>query len=212
MPGFKIATISSMFPRVAYRQFHDQTNIAAATTVLLAEFGLAELDTSRPRQELTLNGLLQRGVFEEDRGLLLRNALKHLAVAGLHWTLLHDAVRTSLIEARVRSYVPDFRLRFVSDLNSPADAGLHLESALAGGARLLLVEARHSLRGLPMHVLLIRREGDLYYAMNSHTGQDYAYELQQLSAHIATPVSAGAVSFSGSQYLYTGIAVRIWRQ
>jgi hypothetical protein len=197
---------------MAYRQFHDQTNIAATTTVLLAEFGIAGLDMAKPRQELTLNGLLQRGTYAEDRGLLLRNALRHVAAAGLHWSLLHDAARTSSIEARVRTYLPDFRLRFVADLNSPADAGLHLESALAGDARLLLVEARHSLRGLPMHVLLMRRDGDRYYVMNSQTGEDYPYELTQVAAHMAAPVAAGAMSFGGMQYMYTGIAVRIWRQ
>ena len=59
-----------MLPRFAYRQFHDQTNIAATISVLLAEFGLLPLDITKPRQELTLHGLLQRGIYREDRGLL----------------------------------------------------------------------------------------------------------------------------------------------
>jgi hypothetical protein len=200
-----------MLPRVAYRQFHDQTNVAVATSVLLAEFGLMELDIARPRQELTLNGLLQRGLYAEDRGTLLRNALRHLSVAGLNWIVMHDALRTAAIETRVRCHAPDFEFRYFQDLQSPANAGLHLESALSGDARLLLVEARPSLRGLPVHVLLVRREGELCYVMNSHTGQDHGYEIGHVAAHLASPVAAGPVSFGGLQYLYTGIAVRIWR-
>ena len=79
-----------MAPRIAYRQFHDQTNVAVTTAVLLAEFGLADLDITRPRQELTLHGLIQRGLYEEDRGMLLRNALRYLSTAGLKWTVLPE--------------------------------------------------------------------------------------------------------------------------
>ena len=200
-----------MAPRIAYRQFHDQTNIAVATAVLLAEFGLADFDISRPQQELTLHGLIQRGLYEEGRGMLLRNALRYLAVAGLKWTLIHDAARTAAIQSRVRTAMPDFEFRFVSDLKSPAEAGLHLDTALSGSGRLLLVEARHSMRDVPVHVLLVRREGDVCYVMNSHTGQDYAYELGHVAAHVTAPVSMGPVSFAGLQYLYTGVAVRIWQ-
>src|SRR6185369_2736451 len=105
-----------MAPRIAYRQFHDQTNTAVATAVLLAEFGLADFDISRPQQELTLHGLIQRGLYEEGRGMLLRNALRHLSVAGLKWTLIHDAARTAAIQSRVRTVLPDFEFRFVNDL------------------------------------------------------------------------------------------------
>jgi hypothetical protein len=201
-----------MTPRFAYRQFHDQTNVAVATAVLLAEFGLADFDVSRPRQELTLHGLIQRGLYEEDRGMLLRNALRYLSAAGLKWTVLHDAARSAAVENRVRSTAPDFRFQFVSDLKSPAESGLHLDSMLSGDARLLLVEARPSIRGIPVHVLLVRREDDTCYVMNSHTGLDHMYELGHVAAHLATPVSMGPVSFAGLQYMYTGIAVRIWRQ
>jgi hypothetical protein len=201
-----------MLPRFAYRQFHDQTNIAVTTAVLLAEFGLLQLDTTKARQELTLHGLLQRGLYREDRGLLLRNALRHLSVAGLKWTVLHDALRTAAIENRVKREVPDFEFQFFRDLATQADTGLHLESVFSDDARLLLVDARHSSRGVPVHVLLARREGATCYVMNSQTGEDHACEPVRLAAHMSSPVGAGAVSFAGRQYLYTGIAVRIWQQ
>jgi len=201
-----------MLPRLAYRQFHDQTNVAAAVSVVMAEFGVFPLDTSKPRQELTLHGLFQRGLYAEDRGLLLRNALRHLAVAGLHWTLVHDAPRTAALENRVKSVRPDFRFQLFQDLKSPAESGLHLESALSDDARLLLVEARPSLRGLPLHVLVVRRDAGLCYVMNSQTGDDHACELGNVAAHLASPVSMGPVSFAGLQYLYTGIAVRVRRE
>lgn len=201
-----------MLPRVSYRQFHDQTNVAVATAVVLAEFGLIGLDPSRPRQELTLHGIIQRGLYAEDRGMLLRNALRQLSVAGLNWILMHDTARTAAIQNRVRGAYPDYDFRFFVDLKSPAEAGFHLESVFSDDARLLLVEARPSIRGVPVHVLLVRREGELCYVMNSHTGQDHAYEIGHLAAHLASPVSMGPVSFAGLQYLYTGIAVRIWRQ
>src|SRR5579872_6436403 len=109
-----------MLPRMSYRQFHDQTNIAVATAVVLAEFGLFGLDASRPRQELTLHGIIQRGLYAEDRGMLLRNALRQLSVAGLNWILMHDAARTAAIQNRVRGASPDYAFQFFRDLKSPA--------------------------------------------------------------------------------------------
>jgi len=201
-----------MLSRLAYRQFHDQTNVAVATSVVLAEFGLTTLDSSRPRQELTLHGLIQRGNYAEDRGMLLRNALRYLATAGLNYAILHDAGRTAALQHRVRSVSPDYAFQFFGDLKSPAEPGFILEHVFSDDARLLLVEARPSVRGLPMHVLLVRREGGLYYVMNSQSGEDHAYEPGHVAMHLASPVRMGPVSFAGQQYLYTGIAVRIWRE
>jgi hypothetical protein len=197
---------------MSYRQFHDQTNVAVAAWVVMAEFGMATLDTSKPRQELTLHGLIQRGIYAEDRGMVLHNALRHLGAAGLNWTLMHDAARTAALQERVRSATPDYTFQFFGDLKSPAEGGLHLESVLSDDARVLLVESRPSVRGVPVHVLVARREGDLCYVMNSHTGQDHAYEIGHVASHLAAPISMGPMSFAGLQYIYTGIAVRIWRQ
>jgi hypothetical protein len=201
-----------MLPRFTYRHVHDQTNVAVTTTVLLAEFGLVQLDTSKPRQELTLHGLLQRGLYREERGLLLRNALRHLSVAGLKYSVLHDAARTAAIENRIRRETPEFEFQFFRDLATQGETGLHLDSVFSDDARLLIVDVRHSTRGMPIHVLLARREGPTCYVMNSHTGQDHAYQPVHLAAHLASPVGAGAVSFAGLQYLYTGIAVRVWQR
>jgi hypothetical protein len=201
-----------MLSRFAYRQFHDQTNVAATMSVLLAEFGVMPLDASKPRQELTLHGLLQRGVYSEDRGLVLRNALRHVSAAGLKWLVLHDPARTAAVANRVRREVPDFEFQFFRDLGAQAEAAFHLDSVFSDDARLLLVDARHSRHGVPVHVLLVRREGATCYVMNSQSGEDHLCEPAQLAAHLASPVSAGAVSFAGRQYLYTGIAVRIWNK
>lgn len=57
-----------MKPRIAYRQFHDQTNTATVAMVMMAEFGLAEVAVEERRQELTLHGVIQQGVYAEDRG------------------------------------------------------------------------------------------------------------------------------------------------
>jgi hypothetical protein len=198
--------------RIAYRQFHDQTNVAVATLVVLAEFGLIEFDTSRPRQELTLHGLLQRGLYEEDRGKVLRNALRYLSVAGLNCNVLHDVARTGAVETRIKRAAPDFSFRFFRDLKAPGEAAPHLDAAFSGDARLLLVESRPALHTVPVHVLLARRDGDLCYVMNSHTGRDHVYGLGQVATHLTSPVAMGAVSFAGLLYLYTGIAVRIVRQ
>ena len=181
-------------------------------SVLLAEFGLMQLDAAKPRQELTLHGLLQRGVYSEDRGLVMRNALRHLSTAGLKWVVVHDAARTAAIANRVRRAVPDFDFQFFRDLGAPAEAGFHLDTVFSDDARLLLVDARHSTHGVPVHVLLARRDGANCYVMNSQTGEDHTYEPIQLATHLASPVGAGAVSFAGRQYLYTGIAVRIWNK
>jgi len=201
-----------MAQRFAYRQFHDHTNVAVNTAVLLAEFGLASLDIAQPRQELTLHGLLQRGLYREDRGMLLKNALRHLSVAGLKWAVFHDVPRAREVENRVKQIDPEYEFQFFRDLATQGEQGLHLDTVLSSDARLLLVDVRHSTRGLPVHVLLARREGEMCYVMNSQTGEDYASGLGHLAAHMTSPVGFGAVSFAGQQYLYTGIAVRIWRQ
>ena len=196
-------------PRVAYRQFHDQSNTAAVASVVLAEFGLAHLDISKRGQELQLHGLLQRGAYEEGRGWLLRNALRHVFDAGLPATLLHDTARTAAVQGRLTAADSEFMLRFLEDLGMQGGRTLSIEKDFTNGARVLLVDAQHATRGLPIHILLVRREGESFYVMNTATGQDHKYDVAQLAAHLASPVGAGAIGFAGRQYLYTGIAVRM---
>ena len=200
-----------MLPRLAYRQFHDQTNTAAVAMVLLAEFGLAEIDLAQRRQELTLHGMIQSGVYQEDRGLLLRNALRRLSDAGLKWTPFEDSARTGEVQSHLRRWVPDFEFRFAGDLGTPCAPWPHMDIVFGGGARLLLVDARHSVRGLPVHLLLVRREGGRCFVMNSQMGRNHECTTEALNAHLGSPVRAGAVGFAGLQYLFTGVGIRIWR-
>ena len=198
-------------PRFAYRQFHDQSNTAAAALAILAEFGLVPLNSDKRGQELQLHGLLQRGPYEESRGWLLLNALRHLGDAGLSSTILHDPKRTAALQVRLTSADPEFKFQFDEDLGVHGQRALALEKDAANDARVLLVEARHATRTLPIHILLTRREGESYYVMNTATGQDHNYSPAQIAAHLASPVQAGAIGFAGRQYLYTGIAIRITR-
>jgi hypothetical protein len=198
-----------MLPRLAYREFHEQTNTAATVLVLMAEFGLEQPNLDQPRQELLLHGLIQRGAYQEGRGLLLGNALGRLSDAGLLWTVLHDPARTAALENRVRSWVPDYHFELLQDLGAAAQPWGTLDSVFRDNARVLLIESRHSIRGLRAHLLLARRARRLH-VMNSFTGRNHAYDAGAFAAHLASPVSAGAVAFAGSQYLYTGLAVRVW--
>src|SRR5579862_5134470 len=100
-----------MLPCLAYRQMHEQTNVAAAAMVVLAEFGLGQLDVEKRGQELTLNGLIQRGRFDESRGQVLGEALRLLSNRGLRWSVLHDAARTAAVAGMMRQWVPDFEMR-----------------------------------------------------------------------------------------------------
>lgn len=200
-----------MIRRLAYRQFHDQTSVATAVTVILAEFGLRSLDTTIRGQELVLHGLVQRGKYEADSGLGLRNALKHIVDAGLRVELRHDTSRTAALERMLAIANPGFRLRLPSDLGSrvhrPLDPGADFED----DARVLLVEARSVTRTLALHVLLARREAGYCYVMNPENGADRRYERRPFTDHLVSPVTSGMQSMAGGQYLYVGVAVRIWK-
>ena len=200
-----------MIPCLAYRQFHEQTNTAAAAVVLLAEFGLIAPPEAKSGQELTLHGLVQRGVYDGGRGLVLHHMLGYFSDFGLQYTVLHDAARTAALQNHVRRWLPDFEFRVFQDLREQGATWESLDAVFADEARLLLVEARHSIRDFRTHVLLARRAGHLH-VMNPETGRDHICNRRAFASHLASPVSAGAVSFAGSQYLYTGVAIRVWKQ
>ena len=200
-----------MIRRLAYRQFHDQTSVATAVTVVLAEFGLRSFDAAVRGQELVLHGLVQRGKYEADSGVSLRYALKHLVDAGLRVELRHDTSRTGALERMLAAMDPGFRLRLPSDLDSrlhrPLDPGADFEDE----ARILMVEARSVTRTLTLHVLLARCEAGYWYVMNPENGADHRYERRQFTDHLVSPVTSGMQSMAGGQYLYTGVAARIWK-
>jgi len=198
-----------MLPRIAYRQFHDQSNTAVVAMAVMHEFSLASLAAEERGSELTFHGVIQRGPYQEGRGMLLRNALKHLSDGGLKWTMLYNPSRGLALQEYLRRWVPDFTFRFVEDLGGKSEAWPDWDSVFADNARVILVEAKHSIRELPLHLLLARREGGTFYVMNSATGRDHEYEAAYFVSHLASPVNAGTVSFAGMQYVYTGVGIRI---
>ena len=199
--------------RTAYRQFHDESNTATVAVVLMAEFGLAPLDVEERCQELPLHSTIRGGArYQEDRGFFLRKVLRQLAEGGLHSQVFEDPARTLSVQNHIRRWVPGFEFQFARDLGATGEGWPDWNTVFRDDARLLLVEARHSIHGLPVHLLLVRREGNVCYVMNSATGQDHEYPMSLFYSHLASPVTAGASSFAGRQYLFTGIGVRITRE
>ena len=195
----------------SYRQFHDETNIATVVMVTLAELGVQTFDPSLRGQELVIHGLLQHGRFLEGRGTTLARAVKFLFDRNIQSQILLDAGRTAALKQRLLTADPNFDFALVSDLGSPTSRGLSIESDVRTGNCVMLVESRHAVARLPLHVLLLRSDGDRYVVMNSATGENHMYSHELLSVHLGTPVSFGAQSFAGLQYLYTGIAIRLNR-
>ena len=194
---------------LAYRHCHEETNTAAVVTVALAELGLIEFDPELRRQELTLHGLLQRGHFQQGRGLLIANALQHLRDHGMRPQILHEAPRTAALRGRLISEEPGFDFQLLTDLGSPPPQPLLIERDFREGVSTVLLESRAARARLPLHLLLVRRDRDRLLIMNSETGENHVCSDAQLAGHLSTPVSFGAVAFAGSLYLYTGIAIRL---
>jgi hypothetical protein len=174
---------------------------------VLAEFGLFEAPSAARGEELELHAVLQRGRFEEGRGILLAAALKHLRQQGLRCEVLHDGARAQTLAAKVTSENSAFRFGLLSDLGSPPPRPLILARDLGSGDALLLVEACHGYGRLPLHVLLVRRAGDDVAVMNSDTGANHRYTSGELQRHLTCPVTFGATAFASRLYLFTGIAV-----
>ena len=200
-----------MGPVFACRHFHEESNTAAVVTVALAELGLTEFDPDFRGQELVLHGLLQRGRFLEGRGLLLANALRYLSDCGVACQILHDASRTAALRDHLTTGHPGFDFRLLTDLGSPPSRPLLIEQDLVGGVPVILVESRHARGALPLHLLLVRGEGEQFHIMNSDTGENHICSSGQLARHLNSPVSFGAGAFAGRLYLFTGIAIRLVR-
>lgn len=175
----------------------------------MAELGATPLDCAVRGAELKLHGTMQLGPYQESRGFVLRNAMRHLSDAGLGWTVLHDRDRTAQLQTRVAEYDPESTFRFYSDLGIEAARSLSIQGDFDDDARVLLVEAQHAARSLPIHILVARREAGKFYVMNTATGGDHEYEPAHIAMHVASPVRAGAIAFAGRQYLYTGVAIRV---
>jgi hypothetical protein len=159
--------MSSARTLVAYRHTHDQTNTAVVLMAALAEFGVTTFDQDKPRQELVLHGLIQRGPYQEDRGQTLANGLRYLFDRGVHRQVLCDPKRAAALQERVQRGNPEFVLRCLDDLGPAASRPLSIEADFTQESRVLLVESRPSLAGLPVHILLARRDAGEIVVMNS---------------------------------------------
>jgi hypothetical protein len=196
---------------LAYRHFHEQSNLATVFTVLLAEAGCKEFDPEVRGQELALHGLLQQGPFIEGRGVTLANGLRYLRNADFRGEILHDPQRTGALGERLRGERPGFELELLKDLDSPPPQPLLVERDFAAHQSLILVEARAGLGRLPLHLLLVRPWEDRWQIMNSDTGRNHDCSLEQLTRHLSCPVKFGATAFAGGLYVYTGLAIKVGR-
>lgn len=192
---------------LAYRQFHQQTNIAATLLTAIAELSDAKIDTSIPRQELTFHGLIQIGPWREASGKPLKKGLRYASDAGIRFAARRDPKRSEDLRNVLRAESPNFEFRLPEELDALTAEQLDIDRDLTGENRVLLVEASR-LRSEPsLHLLLARRiEGRHFSVMNSATGRNYDFGLRELRMHLITRVAHGPVAFAGGLYAFTGIA------
>jgi hypothetical protein len=195
--------------RLAYRQFHDQSAMAVVTLVTMAEFGLIEFDSAKRGQELVIHGLIQQGVYRADRGTCMSRAWAHMARSGLSVAARQDSKRSVAIQQRLRVFEPQAEYHLARDLGAEASPRLNLPEDLAGGARVILLQAQMWNARLAVHPLLVRADEGRLFVMNPFTGRDEEVTHQHLSVHIASPVHAGPRQFAGGIYLDTGLALRL---
>jgi hypothetical protein len=192
---------------LAYRQFHQQTNIAATLLTAIAELNDANIDPAIPRQELTFHGLIQVGPWREACGTPLKKALRFASDAGIRFAPRRDPKRSEDLREVLRVESPNFIFRLPEEMGAVTAEQLDIDRDIASGNRVLLVEASR-LRSEPsLHLLLARRiEGRHFSVMNSATGRNYDFGLRELRMHLITRVSHGPVAFAGGLYAFTGIA------
>lgn len=194
--------------RLAYRQFHHQSNLASTVTVALAEFGVGRLDVDRRGEELVLHGFLQWGSYRQESGSPLRAALPHITRNGIAVSVRADAKRTAEFRRLVDTAKPDRPYCLPEEIGYPAGA-FDPVADFEEDARLLLIESKCRVPDLALHYLLARREGDEFYVMDSLDGADHLYSAASLVRHFVTPLSAGPVAFASGLYVFTGLAVRL---
>ena len=192
---------------LSYRQFHEQTNIAATLLTAIAELNGANIDPAIPRQELTFHGLIQVGPWREACGTPLKKGLRFASDAGIRFAARRDPKRSEDLREVLRAESPNFEFRLPEELGALTAEQLDLDRDMTTANRVLLVEASR-LRSEPsLHVLLARRvEGRHFSVMNSATGRNYDFGLRELRMHLITRVAHGPVAFAGGLYAFTGIA------
>ncbi len=195
--------------RLAYRQFHEQSAVATATLVTLAEFGLLAFDPVKRGQELVIHGLIQQGLYRGDRGDCLRRAWLHMVRLGLSVAARQDTPRGVAIQDRMRLFEAQAEYHLARDLGVEASSRLNLRQDLTGGARLMLIQAQMWNGRLAVHPLLLRADEGRLFIMNPFSGRDDEVTQQHISMHIASPVHAGPRQFAGGMYLDTGLALPV---
>jgi hypothetical protein len=177
--------------------------------VAMAEFGLLEFDADKRGQELVIHGLIQQGVYRGERGACLRQAWLYMERMGLTVSARQDARRAAAIRERLRRFEPQAEYHVVRDLGVEASPRLKLQEDLAGGARVLLIQAQAWNARLAVQPLLLRADEGRLFVMNPFSGRDDEVTQRHLSMHIASPVAAGARQFAGGIYLDLGLALRV---
>jgi|SRR5581483_1376428 len=192
---------------LAYRQFHEQTNIAATLLTAMAELNGVNFDASIPRQELTFHGLIQIGPWREACGAPLKKGLRYASDAGIRFAPRRDPKRSEDLRDILRAESPNFEFRLPEELGALTAEQLDIDRDMTAANRVLLVEASR-LRSEPsLHLLLARRvEGRHFSVMNSATGRNYDLGFRELRMHLITRVAHGPVAFAGGLYAFTGIA------
>ncbi len=195
--------------RLACRQFHEQSAVATATLVTLAEFSLLKFDPEKRGEELTIHGLIQQGLYRGDRGDCLRAAWLHMVRLGLAVSARQDTSRGVAIQDRLRVFEAQAEYHLVRDLGVEASPRLNLRDDLADGARLMMIQAQMWNARLAVHPVLLRADEGRLFLMNPFNGRDDEVTPQYISMHIASSVHAGPRQFAGGIYLDTGLALRV---
>jgi len=197
--------------RLAYRQFHEQSAVATATLVTLAEFGVLAFDAEKRGQELVIHGLIQQGLYRGDRGDCLRGAWLHMVRLGLAVSARQDSARALAIQDRLRLFEAQAEYHVVGDLGVEASPRLNLRDDLKDEARVILIQAQMWNGRLSVHPVLLRADEGRLFMMNPFSGRDDEVTQQHISMHVASPVHAGPRQFADGMYLDTGLALRVVR-
>jgi hypothetical protein len=128
---------------------------------------------------------------------------------GLSVSARQDTPRSLAIQDRLRLFEAQAEYHLVRDLGVEANPRLNLRDDLAGGARLMLIQAQMWNGRLAVHPVVLRADEERLYMMNPFNGRDDEVTQQHISMHIASPVHAGPRQFAGGIYLDTGLALRV---
>ncbi|MCU0546787.1 MAG: hypothetical protein MUE44_32250 [Oscillatoriaceae cyanobacterium Prado104] len=214
-------------PRFSYNQQGPNTCGAAVTMVSLQELSVAvpqcTTNLGTPVCELSIwNTIkdLQVGTGADDYQCTPLSLVEFMHDRGLSVTIVHDATRVEkVLEAWSKSY-PELRgfykdkftvpLANVSSTIANLQSGINVPGDFNNDARvILLCLIQGGDPPSPLHYLLARRDGTDYYIMNPDGGKDTPLNRVALQTFLAENVSLGISIDSPTNYIYTGIALRV---